>query len=157
LHLLFKDCGLGCSASKLAVGVDTRGAGGFIIWWPAEGHEVVEAELAPVPDWIIEQLKPPTRSPQPAAFQTNNGAACSDVRVRGIIGRVAAACPNCDRNSLTFWAACRLRDMVVRGEIDGGDGRLAFDALAQASRYTGLTEREIQRTIVSALTTGAGR
>jgi hypothetical protein len=48
-----------CSASKLGPHVDTRGHGGYIIWWPACGLEVLHGDvLAPVPGWMIEALNP---------------------------------------------------------------------------------------------------
>jgi putative DNA primase/helicase len=38
-HLLFKYVpGAGCSTSKVAPGVDVRGDGGYIIWWPSESE-----------------------------------------------------------------------------------------------------------------------
>src|SRR5258705_1418585 len=57
-HLLFQASSqFGCSARKLAPHVDTRGLGGYVIWWPAHGHEVLHAQsLQPIPAWIIEAL-----------------------------------------------------------------------------------------------------
>jgi hypothetical protein len=152
LHLLFKHCSLGSSGSRLARGVDTRGEGGYIIWWPAEGHQVIEAELAAVPGWIIEAFKPAPAKVVPTQHLPSwgRGQAGADIRLRGIIGRVAGARPNCERNSLTFWAACRIRDMIALGELDHSEGAQAFAILAAASSRTGLSDREIMTTIASA-------
>lgn len=46
------------SASKLGEGLDTRGEGGYIVWWPAHGGEVENPELiAEVPYFILEALE----------------------------------------------------------------------------------------------------
>jgi hypothetical protein len=47
-HYLFRapaDISIGCSAGKLAEGVDVRGDGGYIIWWPAAGLDVFGPEI----------------------------------------------------------------------------------------------------------------
>jgi hypothetical protein len=56
IHLLFKHrAGLRCSTSKIAIGVDVRGDGGYFVYWPEQGYSVVDHPLADWPDW----LKPP--------------------------------------------------------------------------------------------------
>jgi hypothetical protein len=43
------------SAGKIAPGVDVRGTGGFIVWWPREGGPVQHPELlAPWPMWLLQ-------------------------------------------------------------------------------------------------------
>jgi hypothetical protein len=70
-HLLFQpDDRVRNTASKICRGVDTRGTGGYIIWWPACGLDVLHgSELAPVPEWIIRQLEPEPRIEARAAYQ----------------------------------------------------------------------------------------
>ena len=60
-HLLYKmpEVGVRCSASKLAPGVDVRADGGYVVWWPAHGHEVIGdlEDIGLPPDWLMKKLR----------------------------------------------------------------------------------------------------
>jgi hypothetical protein len=73
----------------------------------------------------------------------------ANIRVEGIIAAVAGAKEG-QRNEITYWAACTIRDMLTCGEIGRSLGAQAFDALFAAGLHTGLSEIEIRRTIASA-------
>jgi len=80
LHYYFRypEGGLKCSAGKLAVGIDIRGDGGYVVAPPSNhisGHEYVwqddepgEIEIAAMPQWIIDGLKKPA---EPTAQNLN--------------------------------------------------------------------------------------
>lgn len=154
-HYLFAhQAGLKCSTSKIERGIDTRGDGGYIIWWPSHVVSIEHRFLpaAPVPDWLITALNPPpppswlSHTRQHLARPT--GSASS--RLEGILTRVASAREG-ERNAMTFWAACRIVDMIVGRELDRDDGASAFEALREIARSTGLSHFEVKRTIGSAV------
>jgi hypothetical protein len=147
LHLLFQcNAMVRCSAGKLAPGVDTRGAGGYIIWWPAAGYPVLtDAPLAPWPDWLLAEFA----SKALATKQTTNGPIHfhGDKWLRGLARTVASAAEG-QRNSTLFWAACRVRDAIDSGK---GDEDFVVDVLLEAARHAGLPLREAQQTIRSGM------
>jgi Bifunctional DNA primase/polymerase, N-terminal len=147
-HLLFKpDARVKCSTSKICRGVDTRGLGGYIIWWPAIGLEVLHcAAFAELPEFIIRALNPlpPPRSSAPVRAHTS-----PDSSIAGLIRTIANASEG-ERNHITFWASCRFAELVQQGDIGEGD---AIDIIIEAAARAGLSGHEARRTAQSAFQT----
>jgi hypothetical protein len=152
-HLFFKPHpAIKNTASKIARGVDTRGRGGYIIWWPATGLQVMHAGwLSEVPDFIVRALKPSETIPRnvtPLSSARHVVGRHGNARVRGILNAAASAREG-ERNNTVFWCACRIGDMIAAGEIPA-DG-YAINALADVALKIGLSSREVGLTIQSAM------
>jgi hypothetical protein len=173
LHLIYgNEDGLRCSAGKIARGIDVRGDGGYIVWWPAVGLPVLsDVPIAPWPEWLAELAQQPPPPPPvccDAAVETEEAQRDDDdtpaerkrrrqvtlTRTLGIIGTVAEA-PEGTRNSVLFWATCRARDMLVDGKLEHRDGMEMLAALRKAASRAGLHPHEINRTITSAMRAAA--
>jgi hypothetical protein len=146
-HVLFKpNPAVGCTAGKIWKHVDTRGAGGYIIWWPVTGLEVLHSKvLAEVPPFILKAL---AKQPEPVRTPPRYEATPERARRKlcGIIRAIACAREG-ERNQITYWGACRLVEMVAAGEIDRGD---AIGLAVEAASHAGLPRREAAHTLWSA-------
>jgi hypothetical protein len=145
-HILFRPHDeFRCSASKIWKHVDTRGLGGYVIWWPAEGLEVLhDRTVATVPDWIIAKLNPPAPAPARPLNAITTGQA--QRKIDGIIRTIAHASVG-ERNHITFWGACRLAELVHASTL-GRDDAIAI--VIEASSRAGLPRHEALRTAQSA-------
>ena len=70
--------------------------------------------------------------------------------MQGVLNAVGQAHEG-NRNSILYSGACVIRDMFLNREIGNTEGATAFKALEYASLKAGLSAREIQRTIQSAM------
>jgi hypothetical protein len=147
-HLLFAPHQeIKCTTGKLHPHVDTRGHGGYVIWWPAEGLEVLHGSmLADVPTWILESLRPKPAPIVPLATARPVSQRQSERQLDGIIRTVTQAQAG-QRNAVTFWGACRLRELVERGELSESMARRLIIA---AGTSTGLSTVEVERAFDSA-------
>jgi hypothetical protein len=147
-HLLFRgDDRVGCTVARIWPHVDTRGRGGYLCWWPAEGLEVQHGEvLAEAPEWIVNKLKPPEPVYPVSERERPLGAESARSKIEGIVGAVAAAHEG-ERNSLTYWGACRLAELVKQSILSHGD---AVALAIEAARQAGLPHPEARRTVQSA-------
>ncbi|OAR23885.1 hypothetical protein A8W25_15455 [Streptomyces sp. ERV7] len=129
------------SASRLAPGIDVRGAGGYLVGPGSLTSNGVyrlapgTAHLAPAPcpGALLDLLTPPARAHHPRAHGADRG--------HGLVQFVLAAHEG-QRNTRLFWAACRA--------YENGFGDALADRLIAAAVHTGLTEREARATIASA-------
>jgi hypothetical protein len=138
------------SASRLAPGIDIRGAGGYLVGPGSRTDHGVygtapgTAHLppAPCPPELLRLLLPPPHStpPRPAGGGGGHG--------HGLIHFVLTAHEG-QRNTRLFWAACRA--------YENGLGPDLTDALVDAAVRTGLTEREARSTVASAARMSARR
>lgn len=160
LHIVFRvnETPLGNSAGKLAPGIDTRGAGGYIILPPSQ---IDSGKYIALDDW---QREPPPLTgalealliKRPAAITLPTspltpGAGYGDAALAAEVETVARAAEGA-RNDTLNRAAYSLGQLVAGGELDRA---MVETALLQAARAAGLPERESLRTIESGLKNGA--
>ena len=149
LHLLFQhDDRVHCTAGKIGLGVDTRGAGGYIIYWPAHGLPILSgAPAAPWPDWLLAEFRP---KPQP---RSRSMVPAPDSCLLAKLVQMIAAAREGERNCLTFWCACRAGEMVAAGALNA---TTAIAVIAEAAMRAGLPRTEAERTARSGVATGGG-
>lgn len=158
LHLLFRHTpGMRCWAGRPAVGVDGRGDGGYIIWWPAAGFRVLcEAPLSPWPEWLLDEVSPPRPSaapsvtvswrPQPTLTDDEAQFRYAEAALRSGTERVGRAGEG-TRNHTLNSEAHGLGRLVAAGLIEG---QRVADALAAAAIDAGLAPHEVAATLRSA-------
>jgi hypothetical protein len=144
VHLHFQHRhGVKNTQSKLAQGVDTRGTGGLLIHWFAAGFECLDnSPPAAWPDWLFHALWPATSPASVTTARDNPNA-----RIDGVLRAVERASEG-SRNSVLHWGACRLGELVEKGQL-GRDH--AHSLLRDAARAAGLSPIEADRTIGSGL------
>lgn len=156
LHFYVRSTGAGNRAGVLP-GVDWRGRGGYVVAPPsrhANGKRYrwargPETPVKPPPAWLVRLVlppPPPARSVDPGAFYGPMAG------VDGLAATVARA-PVGQRNSALNWAAYRLACDAAAGRVR--DVPVALDQLHRAAVANGLSDREAEATIRSAMK-GAG-
>jgi hypothetical protein len=149
LHFLFEPhADFKCSQAKIARGVDTRGAGGYVIWWPAHGFAIEnENQLAAAPDFIINDLQ---RQEPIVVPHRSSSSASPSARVRGVVARLSRSAVG-ERNGVFFWAVCTVRNMATAGELDEPALQDALADIFAAGARVGLPYSEIRKSATSAL------
>jgi hypothetical protein len=150
-HLLFQpDMRVRSTAGLIARGVDTRGTRGYAIWWPACGLAVMHRGLlAEIPDDVVAAQLPKPAPIRPAPPQVS-GREHARRKLCGLIRTIAEAREG-SRNQVTYWAGCRLSEMVSAGELSQGD---AVGLGLEAACHAGLSRQEARSTLRSAFRRG---
>ena len=152
LHVLLRpDSRLRNSAGKLALGVDTRCRGGYIVWWPGQELPVRNPNmLAPWPAWLLELLLP--KPPAPRAIRAFPGAGDRGERyaqeaLLNAAKRVSSAA-NGGRNHTLNRETYSVARLIGEGLLTTVQ---VSEYMAAAAEMAGLGERETTATINSAL------
>jgi Bifunctional DNA primase/polymerase, N-terminal len=144
---------LGNSAGRLAAGLDTRGAGGYVVAPPSrrsEGRYVWSVDPDPVmppPDWLLDLLDPPPPPRQPVSQPAPGPADDRRLLARfdGLLDVIGEATPG-QRNNRLHWCACRLRELLAEGAPPGW-----VELLVAAGVAMGLPRAEARKTVTSGL------
>jgi hypothetical protein len=156
LHVVFRhEVGLRCWTARPVIGIDGRGDGGYVIWWPV-ADQPVHCDHAPAawPQWLLDELSRP-RAAAPSAPRTppldlsryRTGSRYADAALRNAVERIAQA-PIGSRNSTLNAKAYSLGRLIAEGLL--GPQHVA-DTLASAAIAAGLPPRETEATLRSAL------
>jgi hypothetical protein len=135
--------------------VDTRGLGSYVIWWPAEGLPIYNANvIAYVPDWLIETMPlAPVRedvstavirsTPIGAYLASADVSSSPEAAFAGILRTMAGARQG-ERQCVCFWCANRTFELIRDGGLDHAD---AVAALEDVAVTAGLHPRRVHEVI----------
>jgi len=146
-HYLFRapaDVSIGCSAGKLAEGVDVRGDGGYIIWWPATGLRVFGPEIDNLllpPDSLLDLLaRSSNAKPSSQSGAASNELSIPEPRAGLSFGALALLLPPIDADiAYDDWSKVL---MAVHHETGGSEA--GFELVAEWSskgrKYKGIKD-----------------
>ncbi|MQA92689.1 MAG: hypothetical protein GEU90_21110 [Gemmatimonas sp.] len=150
-HYLFGTTEPARCAVGFRPGLDTRGAGGYIVIPPSRGYSVeATGPITDAPGWLVDLLRPTSR---PENHPTSRDARVGPHPVRYVQRAVEMECDELaatkkpGRNNRLYLAGIALARFVVDGSADE---RAVRRALTVAALHTGLHEREVEKTIESA-------
>lgn len=157
-HLLFEhSAGIHNTESHIAKGVDTRGTGGYIVFWFAAGFPCTDySAIAQWPDWLLEALfykpKPEPIPIRRQAFRSNSTSAQN--LIAAAIRKVKSATEG-HRHATLRTAACAIGGVLApAGMSHNAARRLLLDAILVAGGAR-VDQRNALSTINSGLKWGA--
>jgi len=141
LYMQHRD-GVTNTQGKIVPGVDTRGDGGYVIYWYAAGAPCLDhSPPAPWPDWLLRLIAP--AAPSPRQTHPSNDASELGRRLDAILHRLGNAREG-ERNGVLYWATCRCIELQMQ--------RVRIEPLLIPHALgSGLSEIEARATIRSAI------
>lgn len=142
--------------TKKTVGVDRRGDGGYIVWWPSAGMPVLRND--PIPDWPVWLIDELDRIPEHRAKERNSTVdtqrqdrdyALNALRwsVRNL-SSLKEGSRNAELNRSTFLLTMNFVKVNALSESE------VVTAMSMAAKACGLLPVEIEKTIDSAISQG---
>jgi len=149
-HLIFNHCdGIRNSAGKIAPGIDIRGDGGYIIWWPTAELEVTNSDIiAQWSDWLLKLIFPvPEKNLANPTASLNISTAYAKAALRRAAEKISSAAEGKRNDTLNSecWSILRF---VEAGILPAEN---VTSILAAAALNAGLPREEIIGTISSSL------
>ena len=144
-HVFFKSTGVKMpnSQSKIAPGLDVRGDGGFVVWWPAFGCEVwLETDIAPWPAALDAVARAPkARTPRVARITRAVNAPTPDAANQALADavKVIEAAIEGERHE-TIRDVCMAMASLVLGDFLG-EGEV-HDAIIAAADVCGAEDMD---------------
>jgi hypothetical protein len=148
LHLYFRHApGVRCTTGRVCRGIDTRGDGGYAIFWFAAGLECLDhCPPAVWPMWLLAELRRTEElARRPARVRTSAGRQSRSVDA---INTLIANAAEGERNNLLYWGACRVAELLADGQLSTAE---AESMLLASARAAGLSVCEARATIRSGL------
>ncbi|WP_100501942.1 bifunctional DNA primase/polymerase [Geodermatophilus chilensis] len=130
---------------RLCEGVDIKSSSGYLVAPPSRHMSgrsyswATEVPITTAPSWLRKLIRRPEGAHRPITTMSTSAAA------DGLVRTVASAQEG-GRNRALHWAACRAAERGAPADL--------LDQLRAAARSVGLDEREIEKTIRSAMSTG---
>ena len=163
LHLFFQADPRIRNSVKRLPGLDTRGRGGFIVaagslhpngqvyHW-AKGLDPWSIKVAAAPCWLVDLLDPvrPPLRPLDLSLRSCARSAYAEAAFRRELERLARAGVG-GRNHQLYTSTRSLAELVAAGLLDLG---VVISSLASAALGIGLTPREVEATLASAVRAG---